>query len=160
MNQKNLAKYLQVVTLGLVLLVAIVYIGAVPGLMSVLLECGAILHKSGVKPWIIMVWVTAIPVYFSLYHFWKISKEIQADNSFSTENAKHLQTISHLCMLDVLYFFVANIVFYLLHINGIITLCCTFAIDFIGIVISVLAAALSHLVYKAAAMKQENDLTI
>ena len=104
MNQKNLAKYLQVVTLGLVLLVAIVYIGAVPGLISVLLERGAILHESGVKPWIIMVWVTAIPVYLSLYHFWKISKEIQADNSFSTENAKHLQNISHLCMLDVVYF--------------------------------------------------------
>lgn len=160
MNQKNLAKYLQVVTIGLVLLVAIVYIGAVPGLMSVLLERGAILHESGVKPWIVMVWITVIPIFLSLYHFWKISKEIQVDNSFSNENAKHLQNISHLCMLDVVYFFVANIVFYLLDINGIITLCCTFAIDFIGVVISVLAAALSHLVYKAAAMKQENDLTI
>lgn len=160
MSQNNLAKYLKAVTAALVLVVTVVYVGGVPGIIQVFLERDAIVHKDGIYPWMVLISLTCIPVYISLYHFWWVTVEIGRDNSFSNENAVHLKRISQMCLLDAGYFFVGNLVFYGLQLNGVITLCCAMIVVFVTICVSVLAAVLSHLIYKAAKLQEENQLTI
>ena len=103
---------------------------------------------------------TALPVFAALICGWIITSEIACDRSFSNKNAKLLKAISFLAAGDAIYFFLGNIVFLSLDMNhpGIV-LASLFAV-FIGAAIAVAAAALSHLVYKAAQIQTENEGTI
>ena len=58
------------------------------------------------------------------------------------------------------YFFAGNLIFMALGMShpGIVLL--SLAVDVVGVGIGIAAAALSHLVYNAAILKSENDLTI
>ena len=86
--------------------------------------------------------------------------EIGKDNSFSEINAKMLKTIALLAAMDSVYIFVAGGILFALGMStGIVEVLILFVV-FAGVVVTVAAAALSHLVYKAAAMKEENDLSI
>lgn len=111
-------------------------------------------------PWLIFLLLTAIPIYIALVLGWKIAMNIGADRSFCIENAKYLKWIAWLAAGDVGYFFIGNIVLLFLNMNhpGIILF--SLLIDFVGIAVTVAAAALSHLVKKAAALQEQSDLTI
>lgn len=111
-------------------------------------------------PWLIFLWLTAIPCYATLICSYKIANEIGRDNSFSSKNAKLLKLISIYAAADSAFLFIGNIIFLLLNMNhpGIVLV--SFFVVFIGIAITVASAALSHLVYKASQIREENDLTI
>lgn len=160
MNQKNLAKYLQIITIGVAILGIIICFGVVPLLGKELIGQKGEGYMDWYLPWMILCWVLAVPCYLVLYHFWEITKEIKKDNSFSNENAIHLKKISHLFVADIFLLVVGNIVYLALGWNqlGCFIMCMIIACA--GLVLSVLSAALSHLVYKAVALKEENDLTI
>ena len=64
------------------------------------------------------------------------------------------------CVFDSAFFFVGKIVYWLIGFNHPSILLASFFVVFIGVSFSVAAAVLSHLIYKAADMKEENDLTI
>ena len=71
-----------------------------------------------------------------------------------------LKMIALLAAMDSVYIFVAGGILFALGMStGIVEVLILFVV-FAGVVVTVAAAALSHLVYKAAAMKEENDLTI
>lgn len=160
MNQKNLAKYLQSITIATTVFGAIIYFGIIPSIGNAIITQNGREYQSWYLPWLLLIWGSGIPCCIGLFHFWKISKEIEQDNSFSNENAIHLKKISQWSILDVIYFFTGNLIFVLLNMNhpGIFLL--SLLMDFIGIAVAVLSAALSHLVYKAAKLKEENELTI
>ena len=44
-------------------------------------------------PFIIFIWITIIPFYAALFEGWKISNEINKDNSFSKKNIDSLNRI-------------------------------------------------------------------
>ncbi len=111
-------------------------------------------------PWLILIWVTAIPCYVVLALAWKIAVNIGTDRSFSIENAKLLKWISVLAALDTAVFFAGNIIYLLLSMNHPSIVLLSLLIEFFGIAISVAAAALSHLVMKAAELQEQSDLTI
>ena len=71
-----------------------------------------------------------------------------------------MRTIAFLILGDVAYFFLGNIVLLLCNMNHPATFLLSLAIAIVGIAIGVAAAVLSHLIQKAAAMKEENELTI
>lgn len=91
---------------------------------------------------------------------WRISSNIGADKSFSRENAKLLKWISYLAAGDAAFFFVGNIVLLLLSMSHPSVALGSLFVVFAGVAIAMAAAALSHLVLKAAAIEEENDLTI
>ncbi|WMJ90641.1 DUF2975 domain-containing protein [Anaerocolumna sp. MB42-C2] len=111
-------------------------------------------------PGLIYVWVIGALSYAILYQFWKVCIQIGKDNSFSLENSRSFVIISKLgvvisaiCFLGMVY----------LGINkwlnpGVMFL--MIGVIFIGIIITVLAAALSRLILKAYELKKENELTI
>lgn len=159
MSQKNLSKWLKGIIAGMVVCGAIIYLYLIPVWGRDLVEANPEFSNCYI-PWLAVLLISAIPCYWGLYFGWKIAAEIGKDNSFSRENASYLKNISMLAALDSVYFFGANLVLMLLGMNhpGIFLL--SLFVVFAGIAVTVAAAALSHLVKKAADMKEENELTI
>ncbi len=91
---------------------------------------------------------------------WKIFGNIEKDHAFTTENAEYMGRISFLAAADAVVLLVGNVLFLLIGMNhpGILLLC--FVVTLIGIGFSVAAAALSHLIRKAADLQDQSDWTI
>ena len=159
MNQKKLAVWLKVILIGVAICGLVVYFVILP-------TFGDSLHDSFPEfaawhwPWMIFLWLTAIPCYTALVMGWKIAVHIGEDRSFSMENARLLQVIAWLAAGDVLYFFLGNVVFLFLNMNHPGILILSLLICFAGVAVTVAAACLSHLVRKAAGLQDESDLTV
>ena len=139
MKQDALAKWLKFIIVGAGFCGLLTYTVIMPRFAAYLVRQNSMLEKN-VSPWLILIWISAIPCYAVLVLGWKIANNIGRDRSFSYENAEYLKWVSYLSMGDSVFVFLANIIF--------------------GISISICAAALSHLVAKAAEIKEENDLTV
>lgn len=159
MSQKSLSKWLKAIIAGMAACGAIIYLYLVPIWGKDLAEANPELAYCYI-PWLVVILISAIPCYWVLYFGWKISTEIGKDNSFSEENASYLKNISILAALDSAYFFTANLILMILGMNHPGLFLISLLVVFVGIAITVAAAALSHLVKKAADIKKENELTI
>jgi hypothetical protein len=159
MNQRNLSRWLKTIVWGTGVCGAILYLFIFPSLGK-----GIILDYPDFSfcywPWLILIWVTAIPCYAALIFAWCIANEIGKDNSFSEKNAALLKKIAHLAIFNSAVFFVGNVALFFLGMNHPGILVCSLFVVFAGIAIAVAAASLSHLVQKAAELRNENDLTI
>ena len=159
MKQKEISRWLKAITLlvgcmGLVILFLIVPIAA--NEMKIGYKEVAFLYWPGV----IFVWGAGALAYSCLFLFWKVCTEIGKDNSFSRENATYFICISRITIIMALYFFFGGVV---ITVNGWIQVAILFLFVIcvlICVAVSVLAAALSHLIRKAYEMKEENELTI
>ena len=111
-------------------------------------------------PWLIFLWITALPCYGALGLGWRITSNIGRDQSFCDENARLLKVISFLAAGDAAYFFAGNIVLLLLNMNHPGIALGLLLVVFAGAAVAAAAAALSHLVKKAAVLQEQSDLTI
>ena len=116
MKQKELAFWLKFIIIGTAICGGIVYAGIIPHFMRYLVEQNSILEKN-VLPWLITIWVSAIPCYIVLLLGWLISSNIGRDNSFSIANARHLKWVSYLAVIDVVYYFAVNGIFLLIDMS-------------------------------------------
>ena len=64
-------------------------------------------------PWLIFLWLTAVPCYITLFFGWSIAAEIGRDNSFSVKNAVSLRNIALLAAGDAAVLSSAGNVLYL-----------------------------------------------
>ena len=159
MNQKKLAKWLKLIIFGVGICGAIIYFYIFPFWgRAIIAETPEFSYAY--IPWLIFLWITAGPCYVVLICGWRIASEIEKDNSFSEVNARYLKIISYLAAGDCLLFFGGNIIFLFLHMNFAEIVLLSLIIVFFGVFISVISAALSHLVYKAAELEEESQLTI
>jgi len=108
-------------------------------------------------PWLLFLWITVIPCYAVLMWGWQIASAIGRNQSFTMRNALYLKRIMQAALVDVVFFFIGNVVFWLLGMNHPGILILSLFICFAGIVVAVVAGSLSHLVAKAADMQEEND---
>ena len=159
MEQKTLAKWLKVIIIGAGILGLIVYFAIIPA-YGISMRTSYPEFSHCFWPWLIFLWITAVPCYAALVFAWKIAVNIKNDRSFSSENAAHLKVISILAAVDAAYFFVGNIVLLSFSMShpGIVLLSLLFV--FAGVLISIAAAVVSHLVKKAAVLQEQSDLTI
>lgn len=159
MTQKSLSKWLIGIIVGIALCGIIIYGVLIPmfgrDMVNAYPEFAYCYY-----PWLIVLWISAVPCYLVLYNGWRITTEIARDNSFSIENARYLKRICMLALADSAYFFAANLVLLLLNMNHPGILLASLLVEFAGVVVAVTAAALSHLVLKAAEIQQENEFTI
>ena len=164
MSQKNLARWIQGILLGfgafgLFFCIGVVYFGIIPIIgKNIVIRNPELSYMF--TPWMVFLLLTAVPCYIFLFFGWKISKNIMDDNSFSQENAHYLKIMAYLALGDTVFFFIGNIVLFFLSMNHPGMLLGSLIIDFLGISVSVICAALSHLVQKAYELQAENDLTI
>ncbi|MDE6312475.1 MAG: DUF2975 domain-containing protein [Lachnospiraceae bacterium] len=159
MKQESLAKWLKGVILAVAVcgLILCLYVLPVWGKLIIEQELKV---TGGFLSWCILLWLSALPVFGILFLGWRVASEIGRDNSFSESNAVSLKYVSVLSLVSSLIFFGGNILFLVQGINrlGILFLSCLLV--FVGLAVSVAAALISHLVYKAARMQEENQLTI
>ena len=159
MEQKTLSKWLKAILIGVGLCGLVVYFIIIPS-YGVSLRTQYPEFANRFWPWLIFIWVTAIPCYAALVIGWKIAANIGADRSFSEDNAKYLKWIAWLAAGDAAFFFLGNNVLLFLNISHAGILLFSLIVVFAGIAVTVAAAALSHLVKKAAALQEQSDLTI
>ena len=160
MNQKNLSNWLKAVIIGTGIFGLIIFGLLVPKFGYNITEIYPEMPYC-FWPWLIFLWLCSVPCFASLFFGWKIAENIGKDNSFSFDNAKQLKIIAKLAAFDCAFFFGGNWVLLFMDMNhpGVVIIFAPLVI-FVGIAVSIVCAALSHLVYKSAEMKSESDLTI
>ncbi|MBP3940997.1 MAG: DUF2975 domain-containing protein [Christensenellaceae bacterium] len=108
----------------------------------------------------LIVAVCAVVVAMAIFFAWAIFADIGRDRSFTMKNAVRLKMIAWLFLSDSLVFLAALAVVFILKIGSAGLPFVMLLIIFIGISLTVICACLSHLIAKAAAIEQENELTI
>ena len=159
MEQKTLSLVLKLVLAGFTFAGALLLFWLLPMIGRNLVASNPDLQPLYL-PWTIFLWLTAVPCFISLLFGWSIATEIGRDNSFSIKNSLSLRNIAIAAAADAVFFFLGNILFLLLNISHPAVFLISCFIVFGGVAVAVAAACLSHLVYKAAKMREENDLTI
>lgn len=159
MKQTSLAKWLKVILIGVGVCGLIVYALVLPMVGKELID-GREELQGYFWPWLVFLWATGVPCYAALVLGWKIACNIGADRSFSLDNAKLLKGIAALAVGDAGFFFLGNLIFLFLDINHPGVVLFSLIVEFAGVSIAVAAAALSHLVRKAAELQDQSDLTI
>lgn len=159
MEQKALSKWLKWVIVGVGICALLVYLFLIPG-------CGKSLaarypeFANRYWPWLIFLWATGVPCFAALGLGWKIAASIGMDRSFTLSNARLLKWISYLAAGDSVFFFLGNVALLLCNMSHPGVTLFSLLVVFAGIAVTVAAAALSHLVQKAAALQEQSDLTI
>lgn len=111
-------------------------------------------------PVLIYTLVMSLPVWAAIYEYFRICREINRDNSFSDQTAKSLEKISVYAIADTILLFAGALILLFVNLMPLALLISSIVICVLGFGISVISAALSHLVLKAKNIKDENDLTI
>lgn len=104
------------------------------------------------------LWLCSLPCFFILIIFWKISTAIKKEELFTMSSAKRIKLCAVVFFIDLAVFFIGNLIFLLLGINGFAFF--HFALFVGGAVLGIFASALSHYVAKAAELQEENEGTI
>lgn len=160
MKQTEMSAYLKVITLGVgVLLLAFLFWFLPLVLREPLMETAG---EAGYRGTCILIWISGVPAFFCLIRFWGICESIRKDRSFSGENAWRLKRMSQYMLLDavlytgfLLWFFVSG-----WYLGASWLIFPVLLAIFISVALTVLCAALSHLVQKASEIQEEQELTI
>ena len=100
MEQKGLARWLKGIIIGVGLCGLYGYLNVVPGYGQSLVRRFPEFSYC-YMPWLVVILLTAIPIYIALFFAWKIADNIGKDRSFSRENAVALKWIARLAVIDV-----------------------------------------------------------
>lgn len=159
MKQREMSKYLKFITVGVCAFFLILILWFLPMVLREFLP-----QEAGNAYWglCVFVWVTAVPCFLCLVKFWGICTRIGEDKSFSRENAEALRQMSHYMLVDSALYALFLVLFCILgwYSFGIGFLFGIILFLFICITLAVLCAVLSHLVYNASRMQEDQDLTI
>ncbi|MBR6473778.1 MAG: DUF2975 domain-containing protein [Firmicutes bacterium] len=159
MDQKKLARWLKVIIIGVGICGLVVFLLIVPAYgQSIAYDYPEFAYCYW--PWLIFLWVAALPCYAALVLAWKVAVNIGNDRSFSVENANLLRKVSYLAAGDSAFFFVGNVVLLFMSMSHPGITLMSLIVVFFGIAVAVASAALSHLITKAAVLQEDSDLTI
>lgn len=145
MKQKKLANWLKVMIVGVGICGVLLAIFVLPMFGRTILTLGLL---------------TGLPCYLALWHSWEIMSNIANDQSFTMTNAKYLKNISTLATIDVIFLLIWDVIIVGWKFRDLHMFLVCLLIVFMGTVIAVIFAALSHLVGKAAVLQEQSDYTI
>lgn len=159
MEQKALVRYLRLVILGIGILGLFACFVVIP-MYGLSLKSMYPEFSNRFWPWLIFLWLSAVPCFISLAFLWRVASNIGLDRSFSSENAGYLKQVSRLFAVDSAFFFLGNATLLLLNMSHPGVMLASLAIVFVGIAASVAAAVLSRLALKASDLQTQSDLTV
>ncbi len=155
MHQKSLSTWLKVILLGAAVCVVVIFIYLMPRVGQQLFDDQGGQFAPGYWPWMVLIWVSALPCCAALAFGWLIAVNIGHDRSYSLENARLLRWISALAAGDSAFLFLGSILYLLLNLSTPVATLISILVVFLGAAASVTAAALSHLVFKEASKDAE-----
>lgn len=165
MQQKTLVAWLKAIVILFALLLAVLLFLVMPtiGWQAALRTPQA---SFLFWPCLIFIWVLGAPIYLMLGEAWKVCGRIGSGQPFCAGNARSFIAIGQYSLLDCGLLFAGNAV--LAAVNALQGLevypagipLFSLLLIFIGLAVSVAAATLSHLIYKACELNEENQLTI
>ena len=159
MQQKRIAKYLKMIVLGVCYCAVLGYAVVLPiygqGVASRYPE-----FSHAFWPWLIYLWVTAVPVAWALVLAWGMFDRIGKGESFSHANVKALHRIGMLALVDTAYFFLGQVVLLLCSMSHPGILLVSLLVVFVGLAAAAVCFALSALTKSAVQLREENELTI
>lgn len=156
MKQQHLANWLKIIVIGMGLCGLVIFGLLVPCLAGEMINQ----HNEFAYcfwPWIFFTWAAALPCYWVLGIVWKIADAIRADKSFTAENSLRVKLIMILALADSAFVFIVNVAFLFMNMNHPGILIASLFVCFSGVVIAVFAGCVSHLVHKAALLREENE---
>lgn len=159
MEQKTLSRWLKCILAGMSICGLLIYMIVFP-MLGMNLRTAYPEFSNRFWPWLIFIWVSAIPCFTVLAFSWKIADNIGRNLSFTEQNSKLLKWISALATGDAGFFFIGNIMLLLFDMSHPSVVIASFVVVFAGVAVSVASAVLSHLVRKAAVLQEESDWTI
>ena len=104
MNQKALSRWLKGIVLGMGVCGLILYFLVIP-IAGDSLVVQYPEFSGRFWPWMIFLWLTAVPCYAVLFWGWSIASEIGQDRSFTLKNARSLKWIMVAAIGDTVLFF-------------------------------------------------------
>ncbi len=159
MKQTTLSKWLKLIFAGVGICGLVGCVWVIPAFGQIIVRDNPD-YSHCYYPWLFLLWAAAIPCFIALGLGWGIAANIGEDRSFSVENARLLKWIAILAAGDAGFFFLMNVLYLLLKLSHPGVTLISLLVVFAGIAVSVVAAALSHLVMKAAELQEQSDLTI
>lgn len=160
MSQKSLSLWLKAVVSGL-FLIGIAFTFVLIPLYGKELIAKYPEFSGAFWPWTIFVVLFSVPCFAALVCGWKIAENVGLDRSFTKESAAVLKTVAVLAAFDSAFFFVGNWFLALFNYSfPPLLLVITPLVTFVGTAVAVVFFALSHLIYKAALLREDADLTI
>ena len=156
MKQQTLARWLKVIVIGMAICGLVIFVLLAPRLGYEIVEDNPEFAHC-FWPWMIFVWIAALPCYWVLCIVWEIAGEISSDRSFTTENSLRVKRIMILALADSAFVFIVNVAFLFMNMNHPGILFASLFVCFAGVVIAVFAGCVSHLVHKAALLREENE---
>ena len=165
MQQKTLVSWLKAIVILFAVLLAVLLFAVVP---TIGWQAAARTARAAFLFWpcLIFIWVLGAPVYLMLIEAWRVCCRIDSGQPFCSENARSFIAIGQYSLLDCGLLFFGNIA--LAAVSAVKDLdvyragfpIFSLLLIFIGLAVSVAAATLSHLIYKASDINEENQLTI
>lgn len=111
-------------------------------------------------PWLFFILITAIPLYAILALGWKVSGEMKRDMLFTKSNAKSLRLVALFLSGDAVFFFVGNIVYWLINLNFPGVVIASFVFCVFVVLICGAVWILADMVDKASDIREENESII
>ncbi len=156
MKQKGLSIILRVISALCIIVLVAVIIGTI--------HAGDSLHQAKDKTmyvvWQIITVLCSLVCIVAIVIAWLMFADIGRDLSLTVKNSRRLLIISNLFLLDTVIFSMYFIASLLVHKKLGVMTAVNIGIVFVGVSLTVICACLSHLVEKAAAIEEENELTI
>ena len=159
MRMKSLSVWIKIILIGFALCGAGILGFAVPKIGTAIAKAYPEFAGAYV-PWLVFLWIAAVPCYAVLALGWMIAANIARDNAFSSVNAKLLKAIAVLAAVDSVYFLIGNIILLILNMNHPGIVLTSLVVVFIGAALCVASTALSKLTSRAADIEDENRYTI
>lgn len=116
--------------------------------------------KSWYWPWLIYVWLIALPCFVVFFYVWRVSSAVKNDTVFTMLTAKWVKTGAILLLFDSALLFIGNIILFLLGINHPAILILSIIGGIFIAALALLAAVLSRYLTKAAILQEESEGTL
>ena len=111
-------------------------------------------------PWLLLFWVTCLPLFAVLVLAWLVADAIGQDQVFTHKIASLVKISSILLFGSVGIFFIGNLVFLILWMSHPAVMLVSLFVDVFGLSLAVGVAVLARYLHKAADLQDEADGTI
>lgn len=159
MSQKRLSIWLRVIDCFIAVAGSSVFLAAVPAVINDL-SLSFPRHAAIAAAAKIISEIGVIPFWVAIAEFYLICLRIGQDRSFSPENTKALRVIGYMSIVDTAVVFSVFIMLTSSSLISAAAVLVSVVLMLLGVLLSVAAFTLSHLVLKAYMIKEDNDLTV